>query len=545
MLETLREHAAERLDESGRREVIEVRHARHYLDRARTLARRALPGSDATALLDRDVDNLRAALAHQLEREPDTAARVVLALWRYLVARSMVMEGQQWLETLVERVDRRDVVLRARLLERLGDACLLSGAHVAEGIEWLERALSLYESERDDARAARVHTRLARNLSAYPAAMDIESALAHAVAAGEILDTTDDRHVRAEVRVMHASIALYGRRNRDGLAAATESEVQAERIGAESVRTHALALRGAHLGYCGEVENGFALLERAWLEADRAGDAFISFLAAWMRGFGAWLLADPADAIEWWGRERAQPHTDGSPLHHRTLDGMLCMGNLRLGRLGPARAIGDGEIVNAPELQPQIAMCMGQWDRASRLLAIARDLTLTQGNRNEWTQLTLLYARLRMRLGDRAGAARFATDVLDTLEPDECPYYEIPARALLAGAGVDAAEHLDHCRALLDSHDYRGLAGAVALAETRAAVKDGEEAEAHAAFERARDIFTRYRLRFDEVELLVDWGRALVAWGSVGGTERLEEAGHLLDEIGTPRWSTLRSGGMS
>jgi hypothetical protein len=374
--------------------------------------------------------------------------------------------------------------------------------------------------------------------------MDIEAALAHAVEAGEILAANDDRQVRAEVHAMHASIALYGRRNRDGLAAATDAEVQAERIGADGLRMHALALRGAHLGYCGEVENGLALLERAWLEADRAGDAFVSFLAAWMRGFGAWLLADPADAIEWWGRERARPRTAGAPLNHRTLDSMLCMGNLRLGRLGPARAIADGEIINAPELQPQVAMSEGQWDRASRLLASARELTVKQGNHNEWTQLTLLHARLRMRLGDRAGAARLATDALDTLEPGECPYYEIPARSLVAGAGIDTDENLDRCRALLVMHDYRGLVGAVALAEARVAVKAGAEATAHDAFERARSVFVRYRLRFDEVELLVDWGRALVAWGGAGA-ERLDEAGRILEEIGTPLWSTLRAGGSS
>jgi predicted ATPase/class 3 adenylate cyclase len=546
ILETLRDYGAERLETSGGRAAIEEWHAHYYLRRAPALATSQSPDDENARRVDRDLDNLRVALAWHVEREPEPAARAVLALWRYLVSRSLVVEAQQWLETLVGRVDDGDTILRARLLERLGDACLLSGAHADDGIVWLGRALQLYQEHGDTLRAARVHIRLARNLSAYPAVMDIERALEHAVKADAILVAHDNERLHAEVRAMHASIALYGRRNRAGAEAAREAEAQAARIGAQELRLHALAAHGAHLGYCGDIEHGFALLEQAWTEADLSGDAFVTFLAAWMRGFAAWLLHDPVNAMWWWSRERTQPRTESAPLQHRTLDSMLCLAQLRLGRIEPALAIRDDDIVNAPELRPHLAMCQGDWDHAARLITSARAVTLRQGNRNEWTQLTLLHARLRARLNDADGTARLAGEALATLEDGECPYYEIPARALLAGAQVDAAENIEKCRALMEAQDYRGLVGAVALAEVRAAVAADDEAAAHDAFTRAQETFQRYQLRFDEVELLATWGAALGAWGSeADGRAHVDTARQMLGEMGTPRWGALLPGGVT
>jgi hypothetical protein len=220
------------------------------------------------------------------------------------------------------------------------------------------------------------------------------------------------------------------------------------------------------------------------------------------------------------------------------------MAHLRTGNLEPARSIPDADIVNAPELRPHLAMCQGEWDHAARLITHERAVTLKQGNRNEWTQLTLLHARLRARLGDRDGAARLAGEALATLEAGECPYYEIPARALLAGAGADAHANIERCNALLATHEYRGLAAAVASAEAQTAVDAGDEAAAADAFGRGREIVVRYRLRFDEIELLSAWGHALLRWGmNDDGLAHLDTAGRMLDDIGARRWETLLSGG--
>lgn len=75
MLETLREFAAERLDEAGEADAARARHAAHCLE----LAERAEPeftGTDQAAALDRiaiEHDNVRAALDYLVRAKPDDA----------------------------------------------------------------------------------------------------------------------------------------------------------------------------------------------------------------------------------------------------------------------------------------------------------------------------------------------------------------------------------------------------------------------------------------------------------------------------------------
>ena len=226
-----------------------------------------------------DIDNLRAAIDWQVLHEPDDAARTVFERWNdFAPARLLLL--QHWLEALVDRIDPADDALVARLLERLGDACFQTGVHIEDAIAWLDRALAIREKRGETIRVARVHVRLARNLSGYPQFMDIERALDNASRAEAILREAGNERLLAEVHIMQASTALYGRHNRDGVKAARSAMVLAERQGLEPIRLHALAELGVHLGYCGEVEQGFTLLEHAWECADLARDHFAQFVAA-------------------------------------------------------------------------------------------------------------------------------------------------------------------------------------------------------------------------------------------------------------------------
>src|SRR5919198_2356680 len=69
---------------------------------------------------------------------------------------------------------------RARLLIGLGDLLYVlgtAGADYAKGLEYLERALALYEELDDDERAAQVHSRIGRYLTSFPEHMDVNRAL--------------------------------------------------------------------------------------------------------------------------------------------------------------------------------------------------------------------------------------------------------------------------------------------------------------------------------------------------------------------------------
>jgi tetratricopeptide (TPR) repeat protein len=98
MLETIREYAVERLEESGRGPELRDRHAQHFASLAEE-AQGHLLASDKRAWLDRleeDHDNLRASLDRALD-EPHVvlALRLVFCLWRFWQMRGYLAEGTE------------------------------------------------------------------------------------------------------------------------------------------------------------------------------------------------------------------------------------------------------------------------------------------------------------------------------------------------------------------------------------------------------------------------------------------------------------------
>jgi predicted ATPase/class 3 adenylate cyclase len=104
MLETIREYALERLILRDEAEPLRLRHAQYYL-RLAELAEPQLTGADQAAWLkqiERDHDNLRAALGWALERaSPALALRLGAALWRFWYLRGYLSEGRVWLERVL------------------------------------------------------------------------------------------------------------------------------------------------------------------------------------------------------------------------------------------------------------------------------------------------------------------------------------------------------------------------------------------------------------------------------------------------------------
>lgn len=143
MLETVREFAEERLDESEATGSLHRAHAAYFLSFAeRYQLAELLPDGDlAVARLEAERANLRAALAWLEEAgEPGLFLRLAAALGRFWYTQAHFREGRSWLEVAVEQ--RGDSAAdRAKALVFLGNIETYLGAYGdAEG--WLTEGLA-------------------------------------------------------------------------------------------------------------------------------------------------------------------------------------------------------------------------------------------------------------------------------------------------------------------------------------------------------------------------------------------------------------------
>jgi non-specific serine/threonine protein kinase len=147
MLETIREYAAERLEEASGAEALRRRHAEHFL----ALAEETEPhligiGSRKEWLdpLERDHDNLRAAMDwFKASGESDRVMRFAAALWRFWDQNGHLVEGRRRVEDAL-RSDERSTPARAKGLSGAADMALTSG-DIPVGGRWAREALELYK----------------------------------------------------------------------------------------------------------------------------------------------------------------------------------------------------------------------------------------------------------------------------------------------------------------------------------------------------------------------------------------------------------------
>ncbi len=128
MLETVREYALERLDESAEADAIRRRHVMYFLRLAES-ADPELVGSEQSAWfarLEREHDNLRAAVGWSESRGyAEPALRLGVALWWFWAVHGHLSEGRRTLAGLLARFQPRDassrhVSARARALQAAG-----------------------------------------------------------------------------------------------------------------------------------------------------------------------------------------------------------------------------------------------------------------------------------------------------------------------------------------------------------------------------------------------------------------------------------------
>jgi predicted ATPase/class 3 adenylate cyclase len=146
MLETIRQYASERLEQSPAADELRRRHAEYFL----TLAEETEPnlvgaGSRMEWLepLERDHDNLRAAMDwFETSGDTDCVMRFAAALWRFWDMKGHLVEGRRRVESAL-RADQRPTPARAKALSGAADMAL-TGGDITMGGRRANEALELH-----------------------------------------------------------------------------------------------------------------------------------------------------------------------------------------------------------------------------------------------------------------------------------------------------------------------------------------------------------------------------------------------------------------
>jgi len=148
-LETIREYARQKLVEAGEAFVLGEQH-RIWFTALVEQANLKLWGRvhlEGMNRLERDHDNLRAALAWSLEHDPPSGLRLAASLWQFWILRGYLSESDQILASLLRQAPKRDA-LRARSLLIAFAFKARSGDNPA-AVRLAEDSLSIYREIND------------------------------------------------------------------------------------------------------------------------------------------------------------------------------------------------------------------------------------------------------------------------------------------------------------------------------------------------------------------------------------------------------------
>jgi predicted ATPase/class 3 adenylate cyclase len=309
MLETVREYAREKLEESGEAEETRRRHAEHYLALAETAELELLGAGQGRWMrrLRTEFANLREAHAWSLKPDEDSREsaeelrlRLAGALWRFWQMEGM-KEGRRWLETTLERDSRGFPAVRAKALSGLG-FILIFQQDYERAIAVLEEAVALYRGLGDSSGAAFA----LGNLGYAVLHGDYRERVPAFVWEAEALMQADlDGHARTFLRIIVASAAI-GQGDLDAAVPQLEESLALSReLGDRRSVSMALFTLGMTELRRGNLERGAKLLEEGARITRELGDRLGAAYFALALGKLSVLRGSPVRAARLWGAAEA------------------------------------------------------------------------------------------------------------------------------------------------------------------------------------------------------------------------------------------------
>jgi predicted ATPase/DNA-binding SARP family transcriptional activator len=205
LLETVRQYATERLVAAGEADGVAREHAEVFL----RLATHAFsPGTDGVSVLAREQANLRVALEWAFDAGDEIGARLAQALGRFWRARWQLAEGRDWLERALS-LHRANDVLRAELLGQLG-AILLDIGDLAAAADAYAEALSIAGTASETSLDARLRVGLA-DVRVMLGETNEADALIDCVAAAARLEAVNDISGLSDALVVIGKLGFWQR----------------------------------------------------------------------------------------------------------------------------------------------------------------------------------------------------------------------------------------------------------------------------------------------------------------------------------------------
>jgi len=294
LLETIREFALERLEETGGGEDLRHRHTAYFLELAE-LAKPELQAWSSSIWFDRleaEHDNIRAALGDPLEHgRTDVALRLGGAVWLFWLTRGYWSEGRRWLESALAAGTESDPHLR---FDALWGAGLLAvwQDDLERGRAAAEELLAL-AAETDSTRVRALGVHIAAVVASHRGDWD-HAAQLHAESAQLARELGDSWLLSIAVNNL-GDIAL----NRGEYERALELFEESLAIGGERQDQDGLARAFVNLGFTtlmlGDIERARSLLRDGLIAAREIGQVE-GFTYGFVGLGAAYAREDPARA---------------------------------------------------------------------------------------------------------------------------------------------------------------------------------------------------------------------------------------------------------
>jgi tetratricopeptide (TPR) repeat protein len=435
----------------------------------------------------------------------------------------------------------------ARARQLLQTAAFASAFTNQRAIEFLEKAVTLFDEAGDTEASAAAHVKIGQmlcgnnNPDGASTTMNIDRAFIHyAIAEKALRDRPASEAVVGMYRgIAHAS--WEAARMKESLDAARWAVEIAEQVGREDVWQDAAGGLAFALNASGLVRESFAIIERMRERAQLSGDPAVLMVATHHSAYHFLFGGDLASAAQWFQRLLAMPSLSESA--RRSYSQFMTFPLAGTGKLKEARAISTRYFLSVI-WESNLAFYEGDWERSLAPVYGRLDKHSLAGSIWDEVLEPLCRQEYQLRIVGRLERAepllRRAIEVCGGLV-----LFEFRARTNLTLIYSElqlkdkAALEIARCREIIAAAGgWRSCVGDLNRAEGVLAVLGGNIPDAESWFASAIQTYQRYSLPFEEADTLYYWGRALNAHGdAIQARAKFDAAIEIYRQVGAgQRW---------